>query len=62
MFKVERMAYRMVRLVVALLLGAGWAAYGLIGSENSVFLTVMVVATIILGGGAAILLQPHREH
>jgi hypothetical protein len=43
--------------LIGLILGAGWVAYGLLGSGNQVFLTVMILATMLLAGGAAILLR-----
>ena len=36
--------------IVGVILAAGWVAYGLLGDENSVFLAIMVILTIILGG------------
>ena len=43
--------------LVAIILAAGWAAYGLIGDSNQLFLTIMVVLTILLGAGAAVLVR-----
>jgi hypothetical protein len=37
--------------LVAIILGAGWVAYGLLGDGNRVFLTIMLVLTILLGSG-----------
>jgi hypothetical protein len=36
----------------AIILGAGWAAYGILGG-GQVFLAIMAVLTILLGSGAA---------
>jgi hypothetical protein len=36
---------------VAIIIGAGWVAYGLLGDGNRVFLTVMLLLTIVLGSG-----------
>jgi hypothetical protein len=58
MIRVDRRSYRSIWAFVAILLAAGWAAYGLIGSGNAIFLTLMVVATIIVGGGIAVLVRP----
>jgi hypothetical protein len=58
MIRVDRRSYTSVWAFIAILLAAGWAAYGLIGGGNPIFLTLMVVATIILGGGAAVLIRP----
>ena len=40
--------------LTAIVLGAGWAAYGILDG-GKVFLAVMVAATMILGGGTAML-------
>ncbi|HEY7022740.1 MAG TPA: hypothetical protein VH349_16605 [Ktedonobacterales bacterium] len=58
MIRVDRRSYGSIWAFVAILLAAGWAAYGLIGGGNAIFLTLMVVATIILGGGVAVLVRP----
>jgi hypothetical protein len=58
MIRVDRRSYGSIWALIALVLAAGWAAYGLIGDGNTVFLTLMVVASIILAGGAAVLLRP----
>jgi hypothetical protein len=57
MIRVDQRSYRSIWAFVAILLAAGWAAYGLIGGGNAIFLTLMVVATIILGGGVAVLVR-----
>jgi hypothetical protein len=38
--------------MVAVILGAGWVAYGFLGNGNTVFLAIMVILTILLGGVA----------
>jgi hypothetical protein len=45
--------------LVAVLLGAGWAAYSISGGAGNpqVFLTVMVVLSILLAGGVAALVR-----
>lgn len=58
MIRVDRRSYTSIWALIAILLAAGWAAYGLIGGGNPIFLTLMVVATIILGGGVAVLVRP----
>jgi hypothetical protein len=58
MIRVDRRSYTSIWALIAVLLAAGWAAYGIIGGGNPIFLTLMVVATIILGGGAAVLVRP----
>jgi hypothetical protein len=57
MIRVDRRSYTSIWALIAILLAAGWAAYGIIGGGNPIFLTLMVVATIILGGGAAVLVR-----
>lgn len=37
--------------LTGIVLGAGWVAYGVIGNGNRVFLTIMLVLTILLGSG-----------
>jgi hypothetical protein len=44
--------------VVGLLLAAGWALYGIAANDNKGFLAVMVVLSILLGGGTAVLVRP----
>ena len=58
MIRVDRRSYTSIWAFIAILLAAGLAAYGIIGGSNPIFLTLMVVATIILGGGAAVLVRP----
>ena len=58
MIRVDRRSYASIWAFIAILLAAGWAAYGIIGGGNPIFLTLMVVATIILGGGVAVLVRP----
>ena len=43
--------------LVTIILGAGWVAFGLLGNGDKVFLTVMLVLTILLGSGAAFFLR-----
>jgi len=45
---------------IGVVLGAGWAAYGILGG-GKVFLAVMVVASSVLGGGMAMLSRQSRE-
>lgn len=42
--------------MIGIVLGAGWAAYGILGG-GKVFLAVMVAASMILGAGGAVLLK-----
>jgi len=62
MIRVDRRSYTSIWAFIAILLAAGWAAYGLIGEGNAIFLTLMVVATIILGGGVAVLVRPRDSN
>jgi hypothetical protein len=57
MIRVDRRSYGSIWGLVVILLAAGWAAYGLIGNGDTLFLTIMVVATIVLGGGVAMLVR-----
>lgn len=43
--------------LIGLVLAAGWVAYGMLGNGNQVFLAVMVILTMVLGAGAALLLR-----
>jgi len=43
--------------LIGLVLAAGWVAFGMLGNGNQVFLTVMVILTMVLGAGAALLLR-----
>jgi hypothetical protein len=58
MIRVDRRSYGSIWGLVVILLAAGWAAYGLIGNGDTLFLTIMVVATIVLAGGVAVLVRP----
>jgi hypothetical protein len=60
MFMVDRPVYSALWGLVGIVLAAGWAAYGLLGGGN-VFLTVMVVLSIVLGGGVAVLVRVRRS-
>ncbi len=42
--------------VIVVIVGAGWAAYGILGGDQ-VFLAVMLVLSILLVGGAAALVR-----
>jgi hypothetical protein len=57
MIRVDGRSYRSIWALIVILLAAGWAAYGLIGDGSAIFLTIMVVLTIVLSGGAAVLLR-----
>ncbi len=46
--------------LVAILLAAGWAAYGIL-SGGQVFLAIMVVLSILLVGGAAVLMRVRKS-
>ncbi len=56
MIRGDPQAYGAIWVLIAIVIGAGWAAYGILGG-NQVFLAIMVVVTMILGGGAAVLLR-----
>lgn len=43
--------------LTAIILGAGWVAYGLLGNGNTVFLAIMLILTILLGAGAVFLVR-----
>ena len=43
--------------LTAIILGAGWVAYGILANGNRVFLTVMLILTILFGATAAFLLR-----
>jgi hypothetical protein len=55
MFRIDPRAHSAVWGLIVIVLGAGWATLGLTGG-NRVFLTVMVVLSIVLVGGAIALL------
>lgn len=48
--------------LIAIILGAGWVSYGLLGNGNQVFLTIMLVATILLGSGAVFFLRSRASN
>ena len=47
--------------LIGVLLAAGWVAYGMAGHGDTTFLTIMTVATVVLGGGAAVLLRSQKS-
>ena len=61
MIYVTTQAYGAIWALVAIILGAGWAAYGIIGTSSQIFLVVMVVATMLLAGGTAVLLRRRQS-
>ena len=46
--------------LIGVLLAAGWVAYGMLGDGNQVFLTVMVLLSIVSGALVTFLLRPRR--
>ena len=54
MIQVSGQAYGAICGLIGIILAAGWAAYGPLGG-GTVFLAVMVVASMLLAGGAAVL-------
>jgi hypothetical protein len=61
MIRVGSSTYAAVWALVGLVLGAGWVAYGMLGDGNQVFLTVMIVASMLLGAGTAIVVKRRPE-
>ncbi|GAB1645342.1 hypothetical protein KRMM14A1259_57650 [Krasilnikovia sp. MM14-A1259] len=59
MFELDPKRYRAVWALIGILLGAGWAVYGMTGGGRT-FLTVMVVLSMVLGAGGAVLLRSRR--
>jgi fatty acid desaturase len=51
MFQVDARTQSSIRGVIIVIVGAGWAAYGILGG-GQVFLAVMMVLSILLVGGA----------
>jgi LPXTG-motif cell wall-anchored protein len=60
MIRVSSTTYSAIWSLVGLLLGAGWVAYGILGEDNNVFLTVMIIASMFGGAGTAIVFK--RRH
>ena len=46
--------------LVGVLLAAGWIAYGMLGNGNQVFLTVMVLLSVVSGALITFLLRSRR--
>ena len=46
--------------LIGVLLAAGWVAYGMLGNENQVFLTVMVNLSIVSGALVTFLLRSRK--
>ncbi len=61
MIRVSSSTYGAIWGLVGLLLGAGWVAYAMLGGGNRVFLTVMIIASMVGGAGTAILVKPRND-
>jgi hypothetical protein len=61
MIRVDKSTYGAVWAIVAILIAAGWIAYGMVGEENRAFLTTMVIVSVVLGAGTAVVLQTDQE-
>jgi len=60
MIEVDARTHSTIWGLVVLILGAGWIAYGLLASGNTIFLTAMLILTVILGAGAAFFVRTAR--
>ncbi len=56
MFQVDARTQSSIRGVIIVIVGAGWAAYGILGG-GQIFLAVMLVLSILLVGGAFTLVR-----
>lgn len=59
MIELDPRTYGAIWGLLTLIVGAGWAAYGILGGGN-VFLVIMVVLSMGLLGGAGIVLRRRR--
>lgn len=57
MIRVKASSYRAMWALIGIFLGAGWVVYGMLASQNIVFRTVMVVASMVLCGGTGVLVK-----
>lgn len=57
MIQVDRQTRSTIMGLVVILLASGWIAFGLLGHGNIVFLTIMLILTIVLGSGAIFFVQ-----
>lgn len=53
MLQQNRQAYRALWGVVGAMVAAGWAVYGIVGSNSNIFLAAMVAITIVAYGSLA---------
>jgi multisubunit Na+/H+ antiporter MnhG subunit len=60
MIDVDARTHSTIWGLVVLILGAGWIAYGLLGSGNTVFLAIMLILTIVFSAGAAFFVRTVR--
>jgi len=60
MIEVDARTHSTIWGLVVLILGAGWIAYGLLSSGNTVFLTIMLILTLVLGALAAFFVRTSR--
>jgi hypothetical protein len=47
--------------LIGVILGAGWVAFGLLGDGSRVFLTIMIVLSMVLAGIATFGLRSRRS-
>jgi hypothetical protein len=40
-----------------IIIGAAWIAYGILGDGNKIFLTIVLILTILLGSGVVFFLR-----
>jgi hypothetical protein len=57
MIEVSPLTRSMIWGLVIIILGVGWAAFAILGNGNTIFLTIMVVLSIVLGAGAVLLVR-----
>jgi hypothetical protein len=57
MIVVSKQIHSAVWALITLTIGAGWVLFGLLGNGNTVILAIMIVLSMVLTGGAAILLK-----
>ena len=63
MFEISDSAYRAIWQLLALILVAGWIAFGMLGHGNKVFLAIMVIYTVVAfaGFGALVRRRPRAR-
>ena len=60
MIQVNPQTYGAIWGLIGLILAVGWIPFGMLGNGNQVFLTIMVILSMVSFAGAGLLLRRRR--